>query len=212
MLGGWVVRVRHSGWGWSVGSGARVLGHRCAVGICVCLHACVHVCVPAHACSSMCTCVCVCVPVWVLLSHLVLLRGPDSCKPHGLVSSRLCMAKAAGTVTWAGSDLWLPLLAPLAAGCRRDVNEGRTSGPGGSCGVKPSAGAAGKACPTQGSWGPVSGSPLARERLAKEPAPTHSVSSCVGPGLSFPSWKSRRGHPLCRGVGCIHAAIRASVG
>ena len=152
-----------------------------------------------------CARVCVCVPVWVLLSHLVLLRGPDSCKPHGLVSSRLCMAKAAGTVTWAGSDLWLPLLAPLAAGCRRDVNEGRTSGPGGSCGVKPSAGAAGKACPTQGSWGPVSGSPLARERLAKEPAPTHSISS-------FPSWKSRREHPLCRGVGCIHAAIRASVG
>ena len=59
LLGGGVVRVRHSGWGWSVGSGAHVLGHGRAVGICVCLHTCVRVCVPTHACSSVCTCVCV---------------------------------------------------------------------------------------------------------------------------------------------------------
>lgn len=44
------------------------------------------------------------------------------------------MAVTVGTVTEARSDLRLPLLTPLAAWCGRDVNEGRTSGPGGSCG------------------------------------------------------------------------------
>lgn len=78
-------------------------------------------CACTHMHVSLCAYLCVC-------ESFAFTFGADSCKPHGLVSSR--HRTAVGT---AWSNLWLPLLACLATGCGGNVNEGRVSGPTASC-------------------------------------------------------------------------------
>lgn len=152
----------------------------------------------------------------------MLLRGLDSCKPHGLVSSRHCTAVAISTVTEAQSDLWLPLLAPLAAQCGRDVNEGRTSGPSGSCGpnwlwhlwheadsrgLRQGTTRAVEGRATSGNVGAFGGThlrvPAGRRKPHEEP--THSIAMCF---LSFPTLKGRLGSPPRGMHASIHLCIR----
>lgn len=153
------------------------------MGMCACTH--MHV--------SLCAYLCVC-------ESFAFTFGADSCKPHGLVSSR--HRTAVGT---AWSNLWLPLLACLATGCGGNVNEGRVSGPTASCRgcdiclLTPTAEARGKSRTTGAgegraaagnvgaSWGlflGVTGAQLVREKDSFGIHPQHI--QLYGPGSLFP--------------------------